>query len=322
MPGTLLRYAPALIMSVMVEGLAGPSPTRGPTPSELAGALAPVPPARVGPDAFEGGALVDFETAPDGPVGDFYGDLGVTMVDIKSGRIFDTGTGAGDSWVACNFPPFQRILPPGELLFDSPVRRVGFFVTTNDGDDVTVTAYLGDVPVGSELFDTGGGGLGGSFAGVEFAEPFDRVVIDPADNTNSFFCIDDLRFVEAGPPGLTVPIDIMPGGATNPINPRSRGVTPVALLSTAELDAPGEVDRASLTFGPTGIEAPVNARGRAGRPACGVRDVNGDGRSDLVCRFETAAAGFAAGDATGIVRGATRSGLALSGSDAVVVRGN
>ena len=309
MSRAIRRSAAALVLSTVVTGATAP-----PFPSE------PTSAARVGLDAFEGAVLIDFETAPD-PVGSYYADLGVTMVNLNGQRIFDTGTGVGDSWAACNYPPLQRPLPSGELRFAEPVQRVGFFITTHDPDDVTVTAYLGETIVGSELFDTGGAGYGGSFAGIEFAAAFDRVVIDPADNVNSFFCIDDLRFDGGGPGELAVEIDVMPGSEPNPINPRSAGVTPVAILSSADFDAPAEVDPTSLSFGAQGTEAPVETRGRRGDPACGVEDVNGDGRADLVCRFATRAAGFERGDVGGALIGRTREGAPLQGADAVVIVG-
>jgi len=289
-------------------------------PVFLVGTLAPVTATQLGVDAFQGATIVDFEVAPDAPVGGFYANLGVTMVNLNGGRFFDTGSGAGDSRVACNYPPLRRVLPAGELLFDAPMQRVGFYITTNPTDDVTVTAYLDGAVVGSELFDTGGSGAGGSFAGVEFAAPFDRVVIDPANNTNSFFCIDDLRFSGASS-GITVEIDIRPGTQPNPVNSISAGVIPVAILSSAEFDAPAEVDRASLTFGSSRAEAGVAGRGRPGaqRPACAAEDVNRDGRTDLLCRFETRAAGFERGDTEGTVKGETLEGVQLTGTDAVVV---
>jgi hypothetical protein len=48
--------------------------------------------------------------------------------------------------------------------------------------------------VGSEFFDTGGGGHGGSFAGVEFASGFDRIVFDTTSAENGALLIDDFRF--------------------------------------------------------------------------------------------------------------------------------
>ena len=53
---------------------------------------------------------------------------------------------------------------------------------------------------------------------------------------------------------LPVEIDILPGSETNPVNPGSRAVVPVALLTTDEFDA-SSADPATLAFGPA--RAPI-----------------------------------------------------------------
>jgi hypothetical protein len=101
-------------------------------------------------------------------------------------------------------------------------------------------------------------------------------------------------------------IDIKPG-ATHlaPVNPKSKGNIPVALLSSAQFDAT-KVDRSSLTFGASGDEPSLRRCGKEGE------DVNRDGRPDLVCHFDTQIAGFEPGDDEGIVRG-TREGTPFEG---------
>lgn len=86
-------------------------------------------------------------------------------------------------------------------------------------------------------------------------------------------------------------IDVRPGSEENPINPRSRGVTSVAVLRTDDFDPTSEPVR--YRFGAPDVVAegggatPVRHR---------VRDVDGDGRDDLVVQFGTAAAEFEHGD--------------------------
>jgi hypothetical protein len=141
---------------------------------------------------------------------------------LGTGLSYDTGTGNGRSRAACNFlgappgpprgpppgytpgPPPGYIPPPspppGELIFDRPVDRVGFYITSDNGATTTVTAYLDEVSVGSESYATSGQGATGSFIGVEFAGSFDRLVI-LSEATVAYrggFCIDDLRFEEVG----------------------------------------------------------------------------------------------------------------------------
>ena len=113
-------------------------------------------------------------------------------------------------------------------------------------------------------------------------------------------------------PEVEVSIDIKPGGVPNNINPKSRGRIPVAVLSSPEFDAPAVVDHNALTFGRRGDETSLAF-------CTSPEDVNGDGLLDLVCHFETSAAGFQPGDTHGILKGRTLSGVPLKGSDSIRV---
>lgn len=200
---TTRRYAAPVVMAILLAGCSE-SPAGLPTEAEARAPFgpsgevrAPVYLSQIGPEAFSSSTVIDFETGPEALIEDFYGDLGVTMADLAiPAGTYDTGTGEGKSRVACNFDFAGELsgVPPGELRFDPAVARAGFHVTTEEPDDVTVTAYLEGTPVGAELFDTGGGGFGGSFAGVEFDSPFDRLVIDAENELVGAFCIDNLRF--------------------------------------------------------------------------------------------------------------------------------
>jgi pre-peptidase len=108
------------------------------------------------------------------------------------------------------------------------------------------------------------------------------------------------------PPVQQINIEIKPGdGDIAPINLKSRGSIPVALLSSSEFNAL-EVDQNSLTFGATGSENSLVRCGKDGE------DVDGDGRLDLVCHFENTAAGFDSDTEEGIVKG-TRAGRPFEG---------
>ena len=76
--------------------------------------------------------------------------------------------------------------------------RVGFDITTNDPDNTTVSAYLNGDFVGSEYFDTGGGGATGSFAGIEFLSGFNQIIIQAEYNANGAFGIDNFRYENSG----------------------------------------------------------------------------------------------------------------------------
>lgn len=128
-------------------------------------------------------------------IGNTYAVQGVAFTNLCGGQTYKTGPAAG-SEVASNFysPGCGPAYGPRTVTFGSTMTRVGFDITTNATDDTTVTAWLGNTLVGSEFFDTYGGGTDGSFAGVEFTGGFDRIEISAATNTNGAFSIDNLRF--------------------------------------------------------------------------------------------------------------------------------
>lgn len=110
------------------------------------------------------------------------------------------------------------------------------------------------------------------------------------------------------PEALVVNIEVKPGseGAWAPINPKSRGKVPVAVLSSDTFDAM-TVDPNTLMFGKTGSEASLSRCGKNGE------DVNGDGRLDLVCHFSNQAAGFDAYTAEGVLTGSLEDGTNIIG---------
>lgn len=103
-------------------------------------------------------------------------------------------------------------------------------------------------------------------------------------------------------------IDVKPGSLEiAPINPKAKGVIPVALLSSPEFN-PMDVDVNSLTFGHSGDEPSMRHCGKDGK------DLNADGIPDLVCHFENAVAKFVRGDSMGVVKGKTKGGKLFEGS--------
>lgn len=134
----------------------------------------------------------------------------------------------------------------------------------------------------------------------------------------AWFMSGDYRLVISGasPSILAVSIDIRPGSAElAPINPKAQGRIPVAILSSGAFDALA-VDPSTLRFGPTGSEPSFSScagLGKKGKGALVGEDVDGDGRPDLVCHFENAAAGFRIGDLEGILTGRTTAGEAFEG---------
>ena len=127
--------------------------------------------------------------------------------------------------------------------------------------------------------------------------------------------IDNLLLVsELTTPTIPTGLDIRPGDNPNSINPQNRGKIPVAILSTADFDAPIEVDEDSLTFGRIGDEISLTF-------CVGAEDVNDDGLMDLICHFDTQAASFQQGDTAGILMGNTIDGVPIQGGDSVRIVG-
>ena len=129
----------------------------------------------------------------------------------------------------------------------------------------------------------------------------------------------DIRLFATGPYPLTVTvaceptgptevlIDIKPGSDPNSINPRSKGVIPVAVLSAGSFDA-SDVDASTAAFGPGGATPKHNGHSQ---------DVNGDGSLDLVLHFATQQTGIQHGDTEACLTAATFGGEALAGCDSI-----
>lgn len=149
----------------------------------------------------------------------------------------------------------------------------------------------------------------------------------PSGNTITLYFVDGQRgdkdltangtIVEPGGPGLLpfipVAIDIKPFSRRNIIILRKWGLISVVILSTDGFDAPREVDRTSLTFGRTGDEESLAYCRRW------AIDVNRDRRRDLVCYFWTGKTGFKVGDTEGFLKGQTKDGVTIEGSDSVKI---
>ncbi|PSQ17194.1 hypothetical protein BRD00_08340 [Halobacteriales archaeon QS_8_69_26] len=116
---------------------------------------------------------------------------------------------------------------------------------------------------------------------------------------------------ETCPDRLAVPLDVKPGSRTNPINPRERGVIPVAIGSTRSFD-PADVDVETLRFGPPDVVTD----GGGAEPAHG-----GHLEDELVVHFPAPATGFDHGDTRAMVAGGTTGGTPLVGTDRITTVG-
>ncbi len=107
---------------------------------------------------------------------------------------------------------------------------------------------------------------------------------------------------------VQVTIDIKPGSDTNPINPKSKGVIPVAILTTDDFDAT-TVDPLSVQFGPDGA---TKAHGNGH-----IADSDGDGDLDLVFHFKTQETGIQCSDTQASLTGETFGGQMIEGTDSI-----
>jgi hypothetical protein len=114
--------------------------------------------------------------------------------------------------------------------------------------------------------------------------------------------------------GITIPskvkqinIEVKPGNNDlPPLNPRSQGKIPVAIMGAAGFDV-GNIKQASVSFGSSGNEKSLS------KCQPGSRDINSDGYMDLLCHFENNAAGFKSGDIEGVLKGEMEGGIRFEG---------
>ncbi|HKZ79572.1 MAG TPA: hypothetical protein VJ124_14950 [Pyrinomonadaceae bacterium] len=206
-------------------------------------------------------------------------------------------TGPGTRFVNINLTPQPAFpLPPPGLTVVLPLTNVMipgdridlFRVDPATGNLVPALDVAGQPVVGT----VDAGGLSATFTGVAGLS----IVVG---------------LVPATIPTIPVMIDIKPGSFPNSINPKSTSTIPVAILSTADFDAPSEVDKTSLTFGRTGNEQSLAFCNKS------AEDVNSDGLLDQVCHFRTRLTGLQKGDTEGILNGMTVDGVPIEGRDSV-----
>lgn len=115
-----------------------------------------------------------------------------------------------------------------------------------------------------------------------------------------------LLSIEFVPAAREIDIDIRPFSSANPIDPRSWGAVPVAVLGSEGFDV-GSLDPSTLAFGPAG------ARPLASYPT----HVNRDGLPDLLSFYRIRSTGIQWGDERACVTGETFEGGAVEGCDGI-----
>ncbi|MEO8158175.1 MAG: hypothetical protein ABI648_10290 [Betaproteobacteria bacterium] len=111
-----------------------------------------------------------------------------------------------------------------------------------------------------------------------------------------------------------VPIEVMRWHQEERDLDKRGGLDPitVVILSMDGFDAT-TADANSLTFGKTGFEKSLY------RCRKNAKDINRDGRMDMVCYFKGDVANFQTGDLNGVLKGKTKSGQQIEGSAALKI---
>lgn len=120
----------------------------------------------------------------------------------------------------------------------------------------------------------------------------------------TYIVIDNITFAESVE---KITIDIKPGSLENPVNLKSKGNIPVAILNSDDSDGL-EVDPTTVRFGP-GMAMPVR---------WALEDIDGDGDLDMMLHFKTQATGISAGDTEATLTGQLFGGQAVEGTDSIV----
>ncbi|MGB2783495.1 MAG: hypothetical protein WBC45_06090 [Atribacterota bacterium] len=136
-----------------------------------------------------------------------------------------------------------------------------------------------------------GGNLPGNYTFNVNHSSINKVALELDDGPDSYFGIRNICFTPT--PEIKVPVDIKPTSCPNPLNVKSQGVLPVAILGTEDFDV-NEIDPSTILL--EGVVSPVKWAFEdvatpyepIGIPDC--RDcstIDPDGYLDLILHFNT-----------------------------------
>lgn len=261
-------------------------------------------------------------TPDDGDKGDNFGGSvaldGATAVGGAPQDADPNGTAAGSAYVfGPNTPPTASFT----VETDPVVRNeaVRFDASSSEDPDGTIVTYEWDWDDdGTFEARTGDPTIEHTFATGGTRTVTLRVTDD--DGATSETAVTFNVFID-------IDIDIKPGPGRNPINPRSKGQIPVAVLHTASFDPTKELAASSVRFGdpddvgfdedgePVGGAAPSHGDGH-------IEDVDDDRDMDRMFHFPTQATDFESSDTEGKLVGLTTDGVPVFGTDSVTVKGH
>ena len=154
--------------------------------------------------------------------------------------------------------------------------------------------------------------------GICWDLPFVGIDLIPVSQaaTVAWFLTSAATFGQTPPTGsncLNANIAVKPGDDQTVINLNTKGVVPVAILSTPTFDAT-KVNPLTVRFGRTGTEAAA--------VHFSLQDVNGDGFLDMVLQFRVQSTGLQLGISQATLMGRTMDGTPFRGSGAIQVIGS
>lgn len=239
----------------------------------------------------------------------------------------DDSQGAGNAWVANRFPgEVVKLSPTGTELvrkapsLDGEVRLVeanplegSVWAMSRGIDAITHFSFAGDelisIPINLPQTFALNPGHEIVWVGSGFGFEAEAQVIKLDFSGTELFRFDEsntVRDIALQTQFIPVAIDIKPSSFPNSINPKSKGVIPVAILTTDTFDAT-TVDPGSVRFGPAEASAFRHK----------IKDVDRDGDRDLLLHFRTREMGIKCGDTSASLTGKTTSGQDIEGSDSI-----
>jgi hypothetical protein len=196
-----------------------------------------------------------------------------------------------------NVPP---VSDPGGPYLGTLDELVLFDGSGSFDPDGTIIAYVWD-------FGDGSVGAGPAPTHTYAAGGIYTVTLTVTDNDGTTDTATSTVYIP-----VPVSIDIKPGDGLNNINPKSKGLVAVAILTTDEFDAT-TVDGTTVLFGPGEAEP--------GHGAGHLEDVDEDGDLDLVLHFKIQDSGLALGDTEATLKGELFDGTPIEGTDSVNIVG-
>ncbi|MBA7552547.1 hypothetical protein ES705_45115 [subsurface metagenome] len=181
------------------------------------------------------------------------------------------------------------------------------FSQTDDGDDFVYFVSMSYVILGISTGDTFSVQIKARDFNDDFVESysgFDGYVGDYSQYRGLWITDTGIFELTLPVPPIEVEIDIKPGSDPNSINLKSKGVVPVAVLTTDHFDA-STVDPDTVEFADA---SPVRWT---------MEDVDGDGDFDILFHFKTQELDLNKDSIEAILVGETYDGIPIEGTDTV-----